>query len=316
MNELNRIPQTRVAADTVGDLMNSLRGNQTDVPSFNPGPAVCSPDPKVIPKTNVAVDDPRQKAALKRLRDAMRADKPMVIHPDGTLGVLDSKKAEPDMKTIPKTHVAADTVGDLMNSLRGNQADGPSFDPGAAAQTPDPKVIPKTNVAAPQWYQTNPALYQAEIAAMRKELNNPTLQPRFMADGRMYWLVKCRPNIGPEFRTQEYTLALIYDADHPSCRYGSSIKVYIVDPTMRQLQEWVNKIPGLSPRTIPRTLKDKDGFLYLCSVNSSDTSSNLSTGATSAVTSFRYAYRYLNILEGGVRDPEGLWKDFHQHGVV
>lgn len=109
---LKVIPKTNVAADTVGDLMNNLHNgsNQSNIPTFNPGPADQFPDPKVIPKTNVAVEpeESRQKAALKRLRDAMRSDKPMVINPDGSLSVLDNKKkAEADVKTIPKTNVAS-----------------------------------------------------------------------------------------------------------------------------------------------------------------------------------------------------------------
>ena len=224
-----------------------------------------------------------------------------------------------------ETTAAADTVEGLLNSLRGGEqtpisaANATTVVPpvsSAATDEEDLKVIPKSKLAAPQWYQTNPALYQAEIAAWRKEMKNPTLQPKFMPDGRMYWTVKCRPNIGPEFNTLEYTLLLIYDADHPSCRYGSSVKVYLLKPSLTELESLVKKIPGLSPKYIPHTISDGSGERYLCTSRVSDTSDNFSTGATSAVTSYRYAYNWLTVFEGAIRDPQGLWKDFHNHGVV
>lgn len=230
-----------------------------------------------------------------------------------------------EMNHTNETSAAADTVEGLMNSLRGGEqtpisaANATTVMPpvsSAASGEEDLKVIPKSKLAAPQWYQTNPALYQAEIAAWRKEMKNPTLQPKFMPDGRMYWTVKCRPNIGPEFNTLEYTLLLIYDADHPSCRYGSSVKVYNLKPSLNELESLVKKIPGLSPKYIPHTISDGSGQRYLCTSRVSDTSDNFSTGATSAVTSYRYAYNWLTVFEGAIRDPQGLWKDFHNHGVV
>lgn len=172
MNEMNRTTET-TAAETANDLMNSLRGSaQTTVPVHDGTPIIPPPDPafpdvpvpvpgnptavvdnmedlRVIPKSKLAVEteEDRQKARLKKLRDALRSDKPMIIHPDGTLGVLDNrKKADPDVKTIPKSKLAVDNVGELMNSLRGSQTDVPTFNPGNSAEE-DVKVIPKSKLA-------------------------------------------------------------------------------------------------------------------------------------------------------------------------
>ena len=87
-----------------------------------------------------------------------------------------------------------------------------------------------------QWYKTNKALYNAEVAAMRKEFNDPNMQPHFMSDGRMYWLVKTRPNLGRGFNTMTYTMKLVYAPDHPKVRYSSSVKPYLVSPTLGELQ--------------------------------------------------------------------------------
>ena len=320
--DIKVIPKSKLAVDSVGELMNDQIGHtQPDIPTFNPGNSA-EEDAKVIPKSKLAVETEaaRQKAALKRLRDAWRSNKPMVIRPDGSLGVLDNhKKADPDAKTIPKSKLAVDSVGELLNSQLGrNQSDIPTFNPGNSAAE-DAKVIPPSKLAAPQWYETNPTLCQAEIAAWRKEMKNPNLQPKFMSDGRMYWLVKCRPNIdidGVKFDTLEYTMAGVYDANHPSCGYGSSVKWYLLDPTLTQLEDAIKQIPGLEPKYIPHTIRDNAGNRYLCTSRVSDTSDNINHGITSAVTSYRFAYNWLTKFEGAIRDPEGLWKDFHEHGKI
>ena len=88
-----------------------------------------------------------------------------------------------------------DTVGDLIEQLHKEPEPLSEEQPEEKAETPEKtdgkkSIIPKTIVSAPvqQWYKTNKALYNAEVAAMRKEFNDPNMQPHFMSDGRMYWL--------------------------------------------------------------------------------------------------------------------------------
>lgn len=70
-------------------------------------------------------------------------------------------------------------------------------------------------------------------------------------------------------------MLLVYDADHPKVRYGSSIKVYPVKPSIDKLQSIVNRLPGVSPKYISHILVDGSGNRYL----SVDYASNTKTGS-------------------------------------
>lgn len=230
---------------------------------------------------------------------------------------------------IPHTVVSApekDTVGDLIEQLHKEPEPLPEEQPEKKAETPEKtggkkSIIPKTIVSAPvqQWYKTNKALYNAEVAAMRKEFNDPNMQPHFMSDGRMYWLVKTRPNLGRGFNTMTYTMKLVYDPDHPKVRYSSSVKPYLVSPTLGELQKIVNMLPHIpldadGKKLIPHTLTDNRGERYICSSDVADVHAE-DTCTTSAVTSFRFAYRWLMVFELAIRKPEA-WKDFQAHGKI
>ena len=265
------------------------------------------------------------------------------MNPDGTLSPASApkKRAKPapgsepkaPVKTkkeiIPHTVVSApekDTVGDLIEQLHKEPEPLPEEQPEEKAETPEKtdgkkSIIPKTIVSAPvqQWYKTNKALYNAEVAAMRKEFNDPNMQPHFMSDGRMYWLVKTRPNLGRGFNTMTYTMKLVYDPDHPKVRYSSSVKPYLVSPTLGELQKIVNMLPHIpldadGKKLIPHTLTDNRGERYICSSDVADVHAE-DTCTTSAVTSFRFAYRWLMVFELAIRKPEA-WKDFQAHGKI
>ena len=360
------IPKAVVSADTVGDLINQMRGEgaQQQDDQAHAGEAVANdasnqPEKKaVIPKAVVSAD-----SELDRIRELLSSGNEIEINPDGTLvaagtnnkssAAKQKSSASTKAKTIPKAVVSADTVGDLINQMRGESAQQQddqghddevvtngtdntqhnfrripvcddryinveTINPVENTETNQPEkksVIPKAVVSASQWYETNKDLYNAEVAAMRKEFNNPNLEPKFMSDGRMYWVVNTTPNLGPGFKTMNYKLLLVYDPDHPKVRYGSSVKVYPVKPTIDELQSIVNRLPGVSPKNIPHTLVDGTGARYLCTADTTNVSADLSKGITSAVTSYRFAYRWLMIFELGIRDPK-TWAKFHRHGEI
>jgi len=353
MNEMNRIPETRVAADTVGDLMNSLRVNHDvptpvsavqssasevcpvpsgcpagfpdseKIPSYTPG----SSEVSFIPPTKVAADQDAsdQLTALKELQDLLSSDEPVSFDPYGRL--CRKKDTDAGKPTIPNTKVASDTVGDLTyEHLYHSDPDHiPAYTPGSSEDT----IIPPSKVAAAQWYQTNPALYQAEISAMRKALNNPTLEPKFKPDDCMYWEVAVSISAAPGIKPQRYVLELIYDADHPSCRYGTSIKTFVKSPTMEQLDADFNKVLAywhekstdpdekkkLLPQPTPHTLSGPGNRRYLCSSRISDTSASLDAGITSAVTSLRYSYRWLTVYQASLYYKPTLMS-FLDHGKI
>lgn len=327
--------------DTVGDLVNQIR-RESEIPgTAEPKPEMKDSGKKsIIPKTVVSA----AKSELDRVYDLLTSGEDLQMNPDGTLSPASApkKRAKPapgsepkaPVKTkkeiIPHTVVSApekDTVGDLIEQLHKEPEPLPEEQPEEKAETPkktDGKksIIPKTIVSAPvqqQWYKTNKALYNAEIAAMRKEFNDPNMQPHFMSDGRMYWLVKTRPNLGRGFNTMTYTMKLVYDPDHPKVRYSSSVKPYLVSPTLGELQKIVNMLPHIpldadGKKLIPHTLTDNRGERYICSSDVADVHAE-DTCTTSAVTSFRFAYRWLMVFELAIRKPEA-WKDFQAHGKI
>lgn len=327
--------------DTVGDLVNQIR-RESEIPgTAEPKPETKDSGKKsIIPKTVVSA----AKSELDRVYDLLTSGEDLQMNPDGTLSPASApkKRAKPapgsepkaPVKTkkeiIPHTVVSApekDTVGDLIEQLHKEPEPLPEEQPEEKAETPEKtdgkkSIIPKTIVSAPvqqQWYKTNKALYNAEVAAMRKEFNDPNMQPHFMSDGRMYWLVKTRPNLGRGFNTMTYTMKLVYDPDHPKVRYSSSVKPYLVSPTLGELQKIVNMLPHIpldadGKKLIPHTLTDNRGERYICSSDVADVHAE-NTCTTSAVTSFRFAYRWLMVFELAIRKPEA-WKDFQAHGKI
>lgn len=327
--------------DTVGDLVNQIR-RESEIPgTAEPKPEMKDSGKKsIIPKTVVSA----AKSELDRVYDLLTSGEDLQMNPDGTLSPASApkKRAKPapgsepkaPVKTkkeiIPHTVVSApekDTVGDLIEQLHKEPEPLPEEQPEEKAETPEKtdgkkSIIPKTIVSAPvqqQWYKTNKALYNAEVAAMRKEFNDPNMQPHFMSDGRMYWLVKTRPNLGRGFNTMTYTMKLVYDPDHPKVRYSSSVKPYLVSPTLGELQKIVNMLPHIpldadGKKLIPHTLTDNRGERYICSSDVADVHAE-NTCTTSAVTSFRFAYRWLMVFELAIRKPEA-WKDFQAHGKI
>lgn len=176
------------------------------------------------------------------------------------------------------------------------------------------KKVPITKVSAnKQWYASNKDLLEAEIVAMHDF--KPDARFYTMDDGRMYWLVKFSPIVAGR-KTRTYHLALVYDEDHPKARYGSSVKAYLLSPTIDELQQMVNRMPSVSPKNIPHTLVDSKGERYLCSADTTNIKTDLKHGGvTSAATSLRFAMRWINIFELGMIDPE-TWGKFQKHGEI
>jgi hypothetical protein len=91
----------------------------------------------------------------------------------------------------------------------------------------------KNAFASSQWYQRNKALMNAEIDLMSRQY--PDASVSFMKDGRMAWKYTANVKVGNISR--QWTFLLIHDADHPrNVAYGGSIKVYVVSPTVQELQ--------------------------------------------------------------------------------
>lgn len=305
------------AADTVEDLLRELENGSAAPDGAFGAEQVPETDfstpvgggKKVVSPVNVAADDD-----LADLLSDPEED-PFASAPD--------QPAE-GKKVVPPVSVAAeDDLDRLSDMLSGNEPlvlhnDGTL---GTEAEEPvdswsptEKKTIPKTTTAAAgQWYERDPQLMKAEIDAMRREFGNPTMRPHFMKDGTMYWLINDTPNLGHGYRCPTYTLALMYDKDHPRAMYGTSVHVTPVSPGFREMQARVNR-SAATPKTIPHTVT-YGGNRYLCTTETAKVSTNKCKGVTSAVTSFRYAHRWLTIFELGLRHP-ATWRKFHGEGEI
>ncbi|MDR0839712.1 MAG: hypothetical protein LBN99_08765 [Oscillospiraceae bacterium] len=270
---------------------------------------------KLVPRTVVA-DEAEE---IARMRSLLTSDSPALIDNDGTITLPDSssRPGESD-KIVPKTTVAneADEIARMRSLLT---SDSPALiDNDGTITLPDSssrpgendKIVPKTTVAAEQWYNTNRRLLEAEIAAMEDFIPNPRQRKRgFLEDGKMYWQVAVGPKVAGRQRT--WVLLMVYDSDHPQVRWGGSVKVYPVSPNINEMQQLVNN-SRITPKTIPHLLSGPGG-LYMCSAHTSDV--HAGEQITSAAQCLRFAMRWINVFELGLRDQK-TWTLFNGHGQI
>ena len=274
---------------------------------------------KTVPKAIVSVPE-KGGTSVQELINEMRGE----ANEDDAAPEMDTMDSPKKGKTsvVPKGVLSTRSVSELIDKMRGegegaNDDYDDEDDSYNESASDKPKIVPKTVVSA-QWYESDPDLLMAEKAAMYDYKGN---RAKFgvMRDGRAYWQVRCQPAIaGKDKRNcRAYDIVLVYDNDHPQTRYGSSVKAYLIRPTIADLQEIVNKTPGVSPKNIPHILRDSSGELYLCSADTSNVSTSLdsSRGITSAATSLRFALRWINIFELGLLDPV-TWMKFQGHGQI
>lgn len=328
----NLVPFAKVSAGSVQDLINQMRGGsneETNVNSVNNSTSdsnqVSTEETKksIVPKAVVSVD-----SEIQRMRELLTSGREAVIDSDGTISAVDEVRtgdATPKAKTVPKAVVSVDTtsnsVQDMINEMRGTTSSESNqnikTDIDFTSDNASPKktgIIPKAVVSADsQWYTTNKDLFEAEIVAMHDF--KPNARYDYFNDGRMYWSVQFTPTIAGK-KTRTYNLALVYDHDHPKARYGSSVKAYLLSPTIEDLQKIVNGMPEIKDKSIPHLLRDSNGELYLCSADTTNCKDDLDKGGiTSAATSLRFAMRWINIFELGLIDPI-TWDKFHKHGEI
>lgn len=340
MTMKNRIPVTSLAAETIGDLMNSLRISQPAAPSESPVMPVPSADPalpvpeeapkdykiKPVPKSPLSADTIREMLEKKRRQGGTShsATSPPAAPSDKT---YDPGKVKPVPKSPlsdsedPARAAALKELRDTLSSGKQLQLnpDGSLSRMGKKPDSGKCKQVPKSPLSALQWYQRDPALYAAEIAAMRDYLDDPTAQPEMLSDGRLCWDVTITPKIG-DYEGADYRGLVIYDADHPNISYGSSARFYPLDPSVEELESLMkasevvkaycrqhNKTPHL-----PHTIRDEHGNRFLCNMDKSITTDDLSKGAISAASSCLCAHTYFAYLEGAVQDP-GICALFFKH---
>ncbi len=146
-------------------------------------------------------------------------------------------------------------------------------------------VVPEGKLAASfYWYERDPDLLTAEVAAMKKFF--PQFQLQKLGDGRLCWVGFLAPtNIR---RNAKWLLQVIYDHNHPhNTTYGGSIKVYAVEPDLEKIRQEIG--------SIPHTLIDSSGHLYLCTARPEDV--KVGRISTSAASGLSWAAKWITAFE-------------------
>jgi hypothetical protein len=290
-----------------------------------------------VPHQVVAASAVSDQIAEMRRKLASHDGSPLFVDNDGTIvnpgagapTASSSVNSNRRVAVTPKQVVAADSaVADQIAQMRQMLAnrgsdvvflnnDGTIVNPGAGAPTASSSVnsnqriapSPKQVVAAPQWYESNPALQEAEIAAMRAF--EPDAQFGYLPDGKMFWPIRIRPEIAGE--RKDWTFLAVYDADHPQKRWGGSVKFYPVSPSYDEMRRMV-EASSVTPKFIPHMLRDEDDQMYLCTQHYQLVKAGHSAGeeVTSAAACLRMAMVWVNYFEYGLHDQE-IWSEFQRH---
>ena len=150
------------------------------------------------------------------------------------------------------------------------------------------------------WYQNDPSLYQAEVAAMQKFF--PTFRIAQLEDGsgRLYWRGKVQP-------TGEggmvWDLMLIYKNDHPHAgqnEYGGSVQILPVKPRLKDIAQQLpidlNKGLGLGLPHIYRDNFGRNEEYFICTADPKYFRTE-QTRSTSAASSLSWACKWIILCE-------------------
>lgn len=89
------------------------------------------------------------------------------------------------------------------------------------------------------WYQSDPGLYRAEVAAMNKFFPSFTINQLQDGSGRLYWRGKVQPT---GKGGMVWDLMLIYKNDHPRAgadEYGGSVQILPISPRLKDLADQI-----------------------------------------------------------------------------
>lgn len=154
-----------------------------------------------------------------------------------------------------------------------------------------------------QWYEENCKLFELEIEAMKRFYPDATYG--FLPDKRMYWSVNVHP------ADKEWRLLCIYDCNHPSWKYGYSIKVYPEKPNCAEMIHMIESA-NVTPIHLPHILRDENDWMFF-SLDTRTMMQNRSrwTLPTAAVM-VNLAVRWINGFEEALMD-QSAWSTFCQH---
>ena len=260
-----------------------------------------------LPKCCFAADEDILKQKREELRKRLLNQEPITVGKNGEIGT-DPKNGG---MIIPKTTLA-DAIDDALRNQRVSASNNSSTeDEGArrrrelrerllrsepiglevggavvGANDKGAKLkIPETKLAALlQWYERDPMLLEAEKAAMARDF--PQFSLIKLDDGRLAWVGDVKLNV---MGNNSWRLMAVYQSNHPEQRMGSSVYVYLVEPSIEALIEQL----GWRPHHL---LRDSENRNYLCTTEAGYVKAS-KTQSTSANTVMRWAIKWLLCFE-------------------
>lgn len=151
------------------------------------------------------------------------------------------------------------------------------------------ELVTQKGKLAAQWYVNDPELYEDECAAMHQFFPQFDLQRVDDSSSRwnncLCWVGELKPGI---MENQSWNVMAIYRPNHPTPIMGGSVCVYLLDPTIEQVDEAL----GFQPH---HCIYDGEGGRYLCTTRAEDMSDG--QYVTSAVQTLTWAVKWLTALE-------------------
>ena len=135
-----------------------------------------------------------------------------------------------------------------------------------------------------QWYERDPTLLDAEKAAMNRDF--PQFSMIKLNDDRLAWVGDVSLNV---MGNNKWRLLAVYQPNHPVQQMGSSVYVYLVEPSIESLIEQL----GWRPHHLLRDSNNRD---YLCTTEAGFVKAS-KTQSTSAATVLRWAIKWLLCFE-------------------
>lgn len=261
-----------------------------------------------LPKGRFAGSDDVMKKKREELRKRLLEGDTIPLKRGGEVGATNDKDAS---ISVPQGKLA-DALDDALRSQRqAPQQQNASADPmaqkreelrrrlmngdpiplkkgGEVASSNDRDVsisVPEGKLAnLLQWYERDPMLLDAEKAAMNRDF--PQFSLIKLSDDRLAWVGDVSLNV---MGNNKWRLMAVYQPNHPVQQMGSSVYVYLVEPSIESLIEQL----GWRPHHLLRDSNNRD---YLCTTEAGYVKAS-KTQSTSAATVLRWAIKWLLCFE-------------------
>ena len=213
-----------------------------------------------IQKGQLAVDVSKLKR--KKIADDLASGKPLHIGASGDV----TGKEQTELMT-QKGKLAIDVSKLKRKKIADDLASGKPLHIGASGDVTgkeQTELMTQKGKLAAQWYVLDPELYEAECKAMKHFFPQFELQRIDDSSSRWYnclcWVGELAPGI---LQGQSWEVMAVYQPNHPTPCMGGSVCVYLLDPTMEQ----VDAALGFRPH---HAINDGEGGRYLCTTRAED----------------------------------------------